>query len=217
MVFTENNVYRSIARRAVLKGAGVSLALPWLEGFAKTGPSTADCLPRRMACIMFPYGVALPKDDAPDRDWGWFPTGKGKDYKLTRVLSPLEPLMDDVSIFAGLSHPRCRSMNGHDTGDTFLTANSLSKGTYQNTISLDQLVAGKLGIHTRIPFLTLSTDGGTGPRTRSTTLSYTAKGQPIPALADPKRFSTGSSERMKRAKAIAPNFAIREHSRFGVG
>ncbi len=179
---------RSINRRTVLKGTGASLALPWLESMAATGGggTGAGELPRRMACVMFPYGVAVPGDKDPARQWGWFPTGEGKDFQLTNVLKPLEPLIDDVSIFSGLSHPRCRSMNGHDTGDTFLTANNLAPGTYKNTVSLDQFVASHIGQKTRLGSLTVSTDGGIGPRTRSTTLSYTAKGQPIPALADPK-------------------------------
>ena len=141
---------------------------------------------RRMCAIQFPFGVAMPKDDAPDRDWGWFPRGEGKDYQLSNPLKPLAPLRDDVTIFGGLSHPRCRTMNGHDTGDTFLTANNLAKVTYRNTISLDQLIAGHIGEQTRLRSLTISTDGGVGPRTRTTTMSYNADGQPIPALADPK-------------------------------
>ncbi|NNE93193.1 MAG: DUF1552 domain-containing protein [Verrucomicrobiales bacterium] len=179
-----------IDRRTVLRGAGVTLALPWLEGMsfgAAAKNSAARDLPRRMCSVMFPYGVALPKDDDPARQWGWFPTGKGgKDFQLTNVLRPLEPLIDDISIFSGLSHPKCRSMNGHDTGDTFLTANNLAPGTYRNTISLDQFAAKHLGEKTRLSSLTVSTDGGIGPRTRSTTLSYNEKGQPIPALSDPK-------------------------------
>lgn len=174
-------------RRTALKAAGATLALPWLE--AMGAPRSADAeLPRRMCAILFPFGIATPKDDADDREWGWFPKGKGKDYQLTNVLQPLQPLMDDVSIFSGLSHPRCRAMNGHDTGDTFLTANSLAPVTYQNTISLDQVAARHIGKHTRIASLTLSTDGGVGPRTRTTTLSYTDRGQPIPALSDPRQI-----------------------------
>ena len=137
---------------------------------------------------MFPYGIAVPKDDHPERDWGWFPRGEGRDYTLTNVLKPLEPLMEDVSIFGGLSHPDCRAMNGHDTGDTFLTGSRLTDGVYKNTVSLDQVAAQHLGHLTRHPSLTLSTDGGVGPRTRSTTLSYSPKGQPIPALSDPKQI-----------------------------
>ena len=196
-------------RRTVLKGAGVSLALPWLEGMTG-GLSAADKaasskLPKRLCCVMFPYGVAVPKDDSPERQWGWFPTGEGKDYELTNVLQPLAGLKQDMTVFQGLSHPRCRSMNGHDTGDTFLTANNLAPGTYKNTVSLDQLVAKYLGDKTRLASLTVSTDGGIGPRTRSTTLSYSEKGQPIPALADPKLifqrlFGQDNASRKDRAR-----------------
>lgn len=176
-----------IDRRTALKAAGVSMALPWLEAMGAV-PKAEQELPRRMCAILFPFGVAMPKDDAEDREWGWFPTGQGKEYQLTKVLQPLQPLMEDVSIFQGLSHPRCRAMNGHDTGDTFLTANHLAPVTYQNSISLDQYAAQYLGQKTRIPSLTLSTDGGVGPRTRTTTLSYTSKGQPVPALSDPQQI-----------------------------
>lgn len=196
-------------RRTALKGAGVTLALPWMEGMT-AGLSASEKLrsaglPRRLCCVMFPYGVAVPKDDDPLRHWGWFPKGEGKNYELTNVLEPLAPLMDDISIFSGLSHPRCRSMNGHDTGDTFLTGNRLAPGTYRNTISLDQLAARSLGEETRLGSLTVSTDGGIGPRTRSTTLSYTEKGQPIPALADPKLifqrlFGQDNASRRDRAR-----------------
>lgn len=196
-------------RRTVLKGAGVSLSLPWLEGMtaglSAAQKRTAPELPRRLCCVMFPYGVAMPRDGTPERQWGWFPTGEGKDYQYTNVLDPLTPLKDEVTVFAGLSHPRCRSMNGHDTGDTFLTANHLAPGTYRNTVSLDQLVAGYLGEQTRLASLTVSTDGGIGPRTRSTTLSYTEKGQPIPALSDPKLifqrlFGQDNASRRDRAR-----------------
>ena len=98
-------------------------------------------------------------------------------------------------------------MNGHDTGDTWLTGNDLSPVTYRNTISLDQYVAGHFGHHA-FPSLTLSTDG-IGPRTRSTTLSYTADGQPIPALSEPRQIfrrlfaadQAGKSDRQKLENA----------------
>jgi hypothetical protein len=92
-------------RRSVLKGAGVALALPLLEGMTCGAGSKANDQPKRICSVMFPYGIAVPNDDDPERDWGWFPRGKGKDYQLTNVLKPLEPLMDHVSIFGGLSHP----------------------------------------------------------------------------------------------------------------
>ena len=90
-------------RRTVLRGAGVAVALPWLERMSSAAPGLAQSAPTRLCCVMFPYGVAVPKDKDPARKWGWFPEGEGKDYQLTKVLEPLEPLMNDVSIFHGLS------------------------------------------------------------------------------------------------------------------
>ena len=174
-----------LSRRAALKGAGATLALPWLEAMGNPSKSKP---PVRFCGILFPYGIAIPKEDTPEREWGWFPTGKGKEYQLTNPLKPLENLKEHFSIFGGLSHPKCRSMNGHDTGDTWLTGNKLSNITYRNTISLDQFIAKHIGLQTRHASLTTSTDGGIGPRTRSTTLSYTEKGQPVPALSNPRQI-----------------------------
>jgi hypothetical protein len=177
-----------VDRRTVLKGAGVALSLPLLECAAHAAPGDRGEPPRRMCCIMFPYGIAVPKDDDQARDWGWFPRGEGADYRLTNPLKPLTELMEDVTVLGGLSHPQCRNMNGHDTGDTFLTATALDPPAYKNAISLDQFAAAHLGDQTRVRSLTLSSDGGVGPRTRATTMSYTAKGQPIPAMAEPKQI-----------------------------
>ncbi|MCA9179364.1 MAG: DUF1552 domain-containing protein [Planctomycetales bacterium] len=209
----------TLSRRTMLQGAGIAMALPWLECMAETTAAAAQ--PRRLCCVMFPYGVAMPKDSDPDRQWGWFPTGKDRDFELTNVLRSLEPLRSDFSVFTGLSHPRCRGMNGHDTGDTFLTGNSLAPGTYRNTVSLDQLAAAQLGADTRLGSLSVSTDGGIGPRTRATTLSYDLKGQPVPALADPQlifnrlfgqdKDSREGQRRLANTGSILD--LVREHSR----
>jgi len=215
-------------RRTYLKGVGAALALPLLEsmmpGTARAASPTAAAaqdLPKRMCCILFPYGVAIPKDDDPAREWGWFPTGSGRDYRLTKPLEPLAPLMDDVTVLAGLSHPQCRTMNGHDTGDTFLTGSKFHGANCQNSISIDQLAADHIGDRTRFSSLALSSDGGVGPRTRATTLSYTAKGQPIPALANPRQVfqrlfaDDGASQAKRRELENSASLIdlVLEHSR----
>ena len=84
-------------------------------------------------------------------------------------------------------------MGAHDTGDTFLTG-ALLEGRYlRNSVSVDQIMAGAIGDQTRFASLTMSTDGGVGEPTRSSTLSYNDKGRPIPALNDLSRFSLVSS------------------------
>lgn len=180
-------LFNRIDRRTCLQGAGVALALPLLEGMAPARESSPSA-PTRMCCVFFPFGVAMPKDDTPERVWGWFPTGDGSDYQLTNPLKPLASLRDQFTVLGGLSHPNGRKLGGHDTGDTFLTGADLAGSRFANTISIDQYAAATLGRATRFPSLTLSSDGGVGEPTRSTTLSFSAKGRPIPALASPKQI-----------------------------
>ncbi len=174
-------------RRTFLKGTGVALALPLFESMLHADPVAAE-LPRRMCCVFFPFGVAMPDDNSEARRWGWFPRGEGRDYQLTNPLKPLEPLRENFTVLGGLSHPHGRSLGGHDTGDTFLTGSRLSGSQFTNTISLDQYAAGFLGQHTRFDSLTMSSDGGVGEPTRSTTLSFSQDGRPVPALASPQQI-----------------------------
>ena len=50
-----------------------------------------------MCAVMFPFGIAMPKDGAADRQWGWFPQGKDKDYPL------LYTRMSQIMTMAGRS------------------------------------------------------------------------------------------------------------------
>jgi hypothetical protein len=170
----------------MLKGAGISLALPWMESFAGSRDQMA---PRRFCSIYFPYGVSLPKIDGEYGQWHWFPKGGGKDFTFNKSLEPLESMRDQVTVLGGLSHPKVRRIGGHDSGDTFLTGEEMSLATsgLKNSISLDQFMARthRLGSKTRFSSLTLSSDGGTGLPTRANTLSYSHSGQPIPSLNRP--------------------------------
>ena len=176
-----------LSRRTLLRGAGACMSLPWLEGMA-WGKTKVQDLPKRFCCVYFPFGVAVPAEDHPDRQWGWFPTGEGKDFEFTKVLAPLEPLRDHVTVIGGISHPNGWTMGGHDTGDIFLTSASMKGGVFTNSISLDQRIADANKAQTRFQSLTLSSDGGVGEPTRSCTLSFSREGRPIPALSSPSQI-----------------------------
>lgn len=173
-------------RRTLLKGAGISLALPLMEAMAQKG-NTTD-LPHRCCFLFFPNGVSLPpeKHEA-HQQWHWFPFGDGRDYTFTRPLAPLEPYREQISILQGLSHPLSRKIVGHNTADVFLTGADISR-TYNNAISVDQVIARETGKQTRIPSLVLSSDNGIGYTARTGTLSFNKSGQPIPADAEPRRI-----------------------------
>ena len=173
----------TLNRRTFLHGTGVSLALPFLEAMAG---ETKPVQPKRFCAIYFPYGIVARGEDSPVAQWNWFPQGQGRDFRFGPSLKALEPLRQDLTILGGLSHPKGRKMGGHDTADNWLTSTELKAGHLDNTVSLDQVLAQRFGEQTRYSSLVISTDGGVGEPTRSSTLSFSRTGQPIPAERQPR-------------------------------
>ena len=192
----------SLDRRKFIRGvSGFALALPGFETYAAAAGPTNK---KRFAAFYIPDGVPMPrKDDPAYDDWSWFPHGSGKDFRLTQCLKPLEPLRDDLTVVGGLSHPSVRNVHGHSNADQFLTgAATGASGDYQNSVSLDQVLAAHAGEETRFASLVLSTDGGTGSPRGAQTMSFDQNGRPIPAEYRPKRIfdglfvkSSGNAER----------------------
>lgn len=173
-------------RRTLLRGAGVALALPWLEAMSHANPPGPR--PKRFCALFFGNGVALPGRNQPEyQDWHWFPHTDGADYRLTRSLEPLAAHRADMTIFGGLSHPTSRLLVGHNTVDVWLTGADI-RVNLQNSISIDQAIARRYGSQTRIPSLVLSSQGGVGTKSRSTTISFDAQGRAIPAESVPRRI-----------------------------
>ena len=166
----------SLDRRKFLRGAGVALALPWMETFARAASKPARR--KRLACFYLPDGVPMPLVKDPGyKDWSWFPHGQGKDFTFTKCMETLKPLRQDLTVFSGLSHPAVRRVHGHSNADQFLTgADTGADGDYQNSISLDQVFAAHAGEHTRHASLVMSTDGGTGSPRGAQTMSYNSNG-----------------------------------------
>jgi hypothetical protein len=188
----------------MLKGMGVSCCLPFFEAMAKTAGETTQ--PRRLLNLYVGNGVSLPHEKFTNirDDWHWFPHAAGSDYEMTKVLEPLRAKRDQFTIFGGLSHPKSRSLLGHTAGDSWLTGGNVG-GEYNNTISLDQVVAEHYKDQTRYSYMNLSTDGGTGYRGRATTLAFDRNGQPIPAENDVRRiferlFQVDSAKSLKARK-----------------
>ncbi len=170
-------------RRHFLRASGITLALPWLEAFA--GAAAGKSAPTRFCAIYFPYGVSLPGEKHAQAKWNWFPFQNGRDFQFNESLKSLTPIRDQVSVLGGLHHPLMAGGGGHDSGDTFLTGAALKNGNFKNSVSLDQVMARRLGGETRFSSLVLSSDGGVGIPTRSNTLSYYGDGQPVPSLNRP--------------------------------
>ena len=197
-------------RRTFLRGAGVALALPWLEAMSYADPPAQR--PKRFCAFFFGNGVALPnRNRAPGanaEDWHWFPRTEGADYTLTKPLEPLQAYKSDMSVFSGMSHPTSRQLVGHNTVDVWLTGCDI-RTDLQNSISMDQLIARHFGAETRVPSLVLSSTGGVGVRSRATTISFNAQGNAIPADSNPRRVferlfeAPASGDGVARKRALA--------------
>ena len=174
-------------RRTFLRGTGLALALPWLEAMASAAPAatTADAKPKRFCAFFFGNGVAITKPTDATADWSWFPRTDGPDYQFTRSLETLAEHKSDLTIFGQFSHPTSRHLVGHNTGDVWLTGADIRQNL-NNSISIDQLIARQYGLHTRIPSLVLSSNGGTGMKSRATTISFDQQGRAIPAESNPR-------------------------------
>ena len=139
----------------MLKGMGVSCCLPFLEAMAMGSPKKTA--PRRLLSLYVGNGVSLPHEKLANirDDWHWFPHAPGKDYKMTKVLEPLKKKRDQFTIFGGLSHPKSRNLLGHTAGDSWLTGGDVG-GEYNNSVSLDQVVAAHYKDETRYSYMNLT-------------------------------------------------------------
>lgn len=159
-----------ISRRTLLRGAGVSLALPLLESMVPLRAQATNPAPRRLVCINTTLGLHTPN---------LFPTKSGRDYEMTAYLEPIQEFRDHFTVFSGLSHPGVDG--GHPAEMSFLTsAAHPGADGFKNTISLDQFAVERLVPDTRFDSLSLSSQSSRG-------MSVTRSGVPIPAAESPSR------------------------------
>ena len=166
----------ALSRRAFLRGAGIALSLPFLDAMRPTfagaiaakldAATTPGGKPRRFFGICNNLGV-LPHH--------FFPKTAGADYELSPYLQLLKEHRDDFTVFSGVSHPDVDG--GHPADNCFLTAAPHpARGSFRNTISLDQYIGERIGHLTRFQALTLGVNVQQGQRS----LSWTSSGVMIP-------------------------------------
>jgi len=170
----------ALSRRRFLRGTGAAmLGLPFLDAMVPTFGRLAVGAdgkpgesPKRFVAACATLGFHGPF---------LFPEKAGRDYELTPYLDVLKEHRDQLTVFSGLSHPEQQGNNGHASELTWLTAAQRpGLAGFRNSISLDQLIAEKIGHQTRYPFLALSTSG------RS--MSWTASGVEIPGETSPEKL-----------------------------
>jgi uncharacterized protein DUF1552 len=168
---------QNIGRRSFLKAAGISIALPALESLRSLVASAAEMKesPRRMVCVGNEFGMY------PGAFW---PQQFGTDYELTRLLEPLGPHRNDLTLFSHLDHGL---KGGHFAVHTFLTGVKAAeaKATPEGGISLDQRAAEFVGSQTRFPSLTIGSEDGLHG---GCMMSWTRSGTRIPPIHGPREL-----------------------------
>jgi len=145
---------KHLSRRTILKGLGVSVALPLLDAMTPALANAAEKVktPTRLMFCAVPNGIEMK---------AWKPQGTGKDFEFTRILKPLEPFREDLLILTGLAHRTGASKEAGDharAGGTYLTGVHPKRTTGADIevgISVDQVAAKALGNQTRLSSLEL--------------------------------------------------------------
>ena len=145
---------KHLSRRTLLKGMGVTLALPMLDAMTPALATAAEKVkvPTRLVFGYVPNGIEMK---------AWTPKGVGKDFEFTRILKPLESLREEMLVLTGLAHRTGASREAGDharAGGTYLTGVHPKRTTGADIevgVSVDQVAAKILGEHTRLASLEL--------------------------------------------------------------
>jgi hypothetical protein len=150
-----------LSRRTFLRGAGVTLALPFLESMlpaaAARAQTAAAARPTRLASIYFPHGVIMPK---------WMPAGVGETFELPEILQPLKAFQQQMVIVSDLRHAMAygsgATANHNRSAAAFLSGAFAKTGARPELgVTMDQLVARKIGQETPLPSLELMVEEAT--------------------------------------------------------
>src|SRR4030095_2056699 len=145
---------KHLSRRTFLRGAGVTMALPFLESMvgAQTLLRNTAAAPRtRFGCIYVPHGATMAK---------WTPAAEGRAFELTETLAPLEKYRDHLSVVSNLVHA---SSTGADAGGEharsaaiFLSGGRPQKNAVRVGVTVDQLAAERIRQDTPLPSIELA-------------------------------------------------------------
>ena len=140
-----------VSRRTMLRGLGVSMALPWMESLSVWGADAqaggAEA-PVRLAVLFAGNGFHSQE---------WWAEGAGTDMKLGKVLEPIAGFREKLLVVKGLYNEQARKGNIHSsqTGNLLSGAPLASGGDIRSGTSVDQLLAQSYGRATKVPSLVL--------------------------------------------------------------
>jgi len=187
---------KHLSRRKLLRGSGVTLALPLLESMFPAGllrAAESGKPQSRLACIYIPHGSVQSN---------WIPTTTGKDFTFSPTLKSLEPYRQYINVVSGLSLPAADigdpSAGGHHRRSSGCWMTGVAQGTGPSPTSMDQIAADAIGQDTQLPSLEMSLEG-------RASISYRTPNNPMPMQVNPRvvferLFGDGSSPEERAAR-----------------
>jgi hypothetical protein len=144
---------RHLPRRTILRGLAASIALPFLDGMVPA--FAAPAATRRLSVVYLPNGIRMEH---------WTPSADGgAALDLPKILSPLQPFRDRVTIVSGLKNGAPHYAVHGAASTRFLTTMppaSASGAVVEAGISMDQLAAKAFGAETDLASLELTLESG---------------------------------------------------------
>lgn len=178
---------KALHRRTVLRGAGATLALPFLDCMVPALASAKAAAPvNRFGVVYVPNGMVMEH---------WTPTKEGTDFELPSTLQPLAKFRSQMHIITGLQN---KGIGIHENGSTRYLTGVKPKETQGSDllagISADQVAAKELGKKTQLASLELSLEVGESTGTCGTgfscaytnTLSWRTPTTPLPVEDNPR-------------------------------
>ena len=198
-----------LPRRSFLKGAGVALALPFLESMIPAGRvfGQAARRPTRFGAIYFPHGAIMPK---------WTPAAAGAGYELPEILQPLKAFYDRMNVVSdlecALAYGSGATANHNRSAAAYLSGAFAKTGAKPDLgITVDQIIARKIGQDTPLPSLELmieeaSVNCGDGLScSYRDTISWQGPSEPLPMENNPqvvfeRLFGDGNTTEQRKAR-----------------
>src|SRR5215510_7047074 len=144
---------RHMPRRTFLRGMGATVALPLLDAMLPAMAATPAAR-SRYSFLHVPHGAS---------PGYWRPTGSGKSWNLSRILQPVAPFKDRITIIGGTDHRMATSLSPEEsagdhsrTAAVYLTAAHPKRTEGQDIyagVSIDQVLASKIGQQSPLPSL----------------------------------------------------------------
>ena len=216
---------KHISRRTMLRGAGVAVALPFLESMVPAQTpigNTAAAPVTRFAGIEIVHGNSGSTMYGTENNL-WAPAAEGQDFEFTQILKPMEAFRDYTTIISqtdcGQADPATAEEVGADhfrSSAVFLTGahpKQTEGSDVYNGTSVDQLYAQRFGQDTPLPSIQLSienqdTTGACGYHYSCVymdTLSWASPTNPLPMIQDPllafeELFGKGGTEEERSSR-----------------